>query len=56
MNGAVEPIVAKKVKFFSTFLISLSVAISKILSTLAACIDEDCLFVLIKFCHSCFKN
>ena len=31
----VEPIVARKVKFFSTFLTSLSVAISKILSTLA---------------------
>ena len=36
INGAVEPIVAKKVKFFSIFLISVSVAISNILSTLAA--------------------
>ena len=41
MNGAVDPIVAKKVKFFSIFLISLSVAISKILPTLAAWTDDD---------------
>ena len=46
MNGAVDPIVARKVKFFSTFLISLSVAISSILSTLADWTEDDCLFVL----------
>ena len=36
IKGAVDPTVARKVKFFSTFLISLSVAISKTLPTLAA--------------------
>ena len=40
-----DPIVARKVKFFSTFLISLSVAISSILSTLADWTEDDCLFV-----------
>ena len=45
MNGAVDPTVAKKVKFFSIFFISLSVAISKILSTLAVCTADDCLLV-----------
>ena len=47
MKGAVEPIVAKYVKFFSTFFNSLSVAISKTLSTLADCTAEDCRFVFI---------
>ena len=46
MKGAVEPTVARYVKFFSTFFISLSVAISKILSTLADWTADDCLFVL----------
>jgi hypothetical protein len=47
MKGAVEPTVARKVKFFSTFLSSLSVAISNILPTRAVCIADDCLLVLI---------
>ena len=47
INGAVDPTVARKVKFFSSFLICSSVAISKILPTLAAWTEDDCLFVLI---------
>ena len=47
IKGAVDPIVARKVKFFSTFFSSVSVAISNIRSTLAVCIAVDCLFVFI---------
>ena len=46
IKGAVDPIVARKVKFFSIFFNSLSVAISKTLSTLANWTDDDCRFVL----------
>ena len=47
MKGAVDPTVARKVKFFSTFFISLSVAISSILPTLADWTADDCLLVFI---------
>ena len=55
MKGAVDPTVARKVKFFSTFLIHYLLAISSILSTLAACTAEDCLFVLISSAIAALK-
>ena len=49
INGAVDPTVAKNVKFFSINLISLSAEISITLLTLGDCTADDFDFVLTSY-------